>query len=116
MGKVAGIDQSRNHWLLKNEFRLLVPRALSCSPSESSLDLSPQAFLIPDTTWLIDCAGYFILSFLQISCVMKNSGSVCLHWHPLALLMKEGLHGSFSETVSQSTILLFQLGYLVVYQ
>ena len=92
------IDQDRNHWLPKEECRLLANRAPSCSPSESSLGLSPQAFLISDTTWLIgDCDGYFILNTLQISYVMKNSGSVCLHCHPLPLLMKSVFLGTIQR-------------------
>ena len=30
----------------------------------------------------------FILNILQISCVMKNSGSLCLHCHHLAVFVK----------------------------
>ena len=43
---------------------------------------------------------------------MKNSGRVCLHCHTLDILMRDGLHGNYSKTVSQSNI-FFQLGGLV---
>ena len=77
MGNVAGIDQVRNPWLLKKEGRLLADTASKCSPSEGPFGLITQAFLILDTTWLIGrYVGYFILNFIQISCVVKDSGIV----------------------------------------
>lgn len=71
MGKMAGIDQARNHW-----FYLFADSAPRCSPSEGPLGPSLQAFLMLDKTSLIEeCTGHFILNFFQISCVVKKSQS-----------------------------------------
>lgn len=71
MGKMAGIDQARNHW-----FYLLADSAPRCSLSEGLLGLSLQAFLMLDKTSLIEeCPGYFILNFFQISCVVKSQST-----------------------------------------